>query len=191
MPAEEDLARIDSQWAVKEDWNVGNTPGGLQTLQVEQEALRPSHCECRNNHGATPSDGSADDFGEGIFRIPHVMPAISVGRFDHQIVGVFDLHRVDHGRVVVTAEIAGEDNRSPVPVELNGGRAQDMTRAAKKWVRTSRKTQALFEFYRLDLFEGSKGIWVTVIVRIALRPCREPGKPRIFKPVRESSGNPG
>src|SRR5450759_3996559 len=26
---------------------------------------------------------------------------------------------------------------------------------------------------------------VTVIVRIALRPCREPGKPRIFKPVRE------
>ena len=29
---------------------------------------------------------------------------------------------------------------------------------------------------------------VTATVRIALLPCKEAGKPRIFKPVRESSG---
>src|SRR6266700_3785921 len=94
MPAE-DFARVYSHGAVKENWNFSNAPRRLQTMQVEHKTLCPPNGEGRNDDGATPSNGAADDFSESIFRIPHVMPAITVGRFDYQIVGAFDLHRVD------------------------------------------------------------------------------------------------
>ena len=62
------------------------------------------------------------------------------------------LGRIDEAR---TAEIARENNRRPAPVELNGSRAQDVTRASKKGARSSRKVQTLLEFDGFKLFERS------------------------------------
>lgn len=56
-------------------------------------------------------------------------------------------------RVVIAAEVAGEDNLRPVSVELNGGCAQDMTGATKESARATREVQTLFEFDRSQLLE--------------------------------------
>ena len=98
---------------------------------MEHQALRPPHGKCRNHHRSATPDGTTDDFGEGIFRIQRVMPTIAVGRLNNEIVGI-DLNRIDHGRVIVAAEVAGEDNLRPLPVELNGGCAEDMTARRSK-----------------------------------------------------------
>lgn len=131
MPAE-DLACIDGHRAVEEYRDVRQASGSLQTVQVEQEALCSPHGECRDDHRSAPSNRATDNFRKSILGIPRVVPAISIGRLNNNIVGFRNRNRIDHGGVVVAAEIAGEENGVAVPVKLDGSRAQDVTRSSKQ-----------------------------------------------------------
>ena len=131
--------------AIEEDRNVRQPARGFQPLKVKQQALRPPDGKGRNDHRAAAADRIADNLRQGVCRIALVVPTVAIGRFDHEIVGTIDRYRIDHGGVIVSAEIAGEDDRGAGPIELDGGCAEDVPGAPQPDRASARQWPILFK----------------------------------------------
>ena len=98
---------------------------------MKQHALNASDRERRDDHRPAAADGVGDDLGKGVGGVSLVVLPVAIGGLDQKIVGAFDRHRVDHRRVAVAADVAGEDDGGAGPIDLDGRRAQDVPHPAK------------------------------------------------------------
>src|SRR5260370_15742411 len=110
-----DAAGINGHRAVEEHRNVWHSSSSLQLMEVEHQDLGAADRECRDNDSAAAADGWGYDFGECILRIAGAMPAVAIGRFDQQIVRMLDRLRVHHHPIIISAEVARNDDASSPP----------------------------------------------------------------------------
>ncbi len=122
----EDVAGVFRHRAVEEDWHVGEPSLVLQLREMEQQALGPADRERRHHHRAAAPDRRLDDVADRVLRIDIRMTPVAVGGLHDQIVGAIEADRIDHGRIVVAAEIAGEHDRRAGGLDLQRGGAENV-----------------------------------------------------------------
>ena len=113
-----------------------------------QKLLRPADRKGRDDHAAAPVKGALQNFGKLCHGISgFFVQAVSVGGFDHEIIGLVYCQWVAEQRLIRIADVAAEYDLSGFPVfrqpQLHAGRAQQMADVGKAELHTFCHTDPL------------------------------------------------
>lgn len=158
----ENRAGVDVHGTVEEHGNVGQAPCRLEPVQIEEKRLGTADGKSGDDRGSTTAHGAFDDLRDHLFGFAPVVAAIAVGRLDEQVVCIVGAHGIDHHGIIVSTDVAGEGSVHPVPLELDGGGAQDVAGAPEADRCPARELMGLLEGNWCEAVEGSDSIGLGV-----------------------------
>ena len=113
-PVRVELQRARRHRAVDVDRQHRNAPRVFEPLQPVEHLLDAPDRERRDDQLAAALGGVVDDAGQPPAVVVGFVQSIAVGRLDEQDVGGVDRRRIGQHGPAVTAEVAAEQDRSPV-----------------------------------------------------------------------------
>ncbi len=129
--AAQQITGVDGHRTVQVDRHIRQRAGGPKLPQVVQQGLGTADREGRDHDGAAALHRRVDDLGQGLHRVGALMQPVAVGGLHHQVVRGRHRLGVEHHRIVVAAQITGEDDAAALPLHIDGGGPQDVTGAAE------------------------------------------------------------
>ena len=98
---------------------------------IEDQLAAPDR-EGGDQDAAAPLCGLVDDARQFLARVLVAMRAVAVGRLHDQEVGALHLMGRQHEGFVGPPQIAGEDEALALGLDLQNGRAQDVSRPSQR-----------------------------------------------------------
>src|SRR6266700_1682573 len=129
---------------------------------MEKESLRSPYGEGWNEDGAATGGRASDRFGKHVLGIARVMFAVTVGRFQHQVVNMFDLLRVPEADVIGAAKVAGKQDLRRPEKQFNHCRAQNVAGIQEPGIQTRSNRHGFVEWNRPKPPERRFGIGLGV-----------------------------
>jgi hypothetical protein len=125
------FAGVDGHRAVEKDRYVAEASGRLDSFEIIQQRLNAPDGKSRNDNGAATFCRRADDLFDRALRIGPRVQAITIGRFDDQVICFRQRFGLDHDRVIVPSQVTGEGNRCALPLQLERSGPEDVPGMAK------------------------------------------------------------
>lgn len=125
---------------------------------MEQEFLRATDSEGRNDDHAAAGASPVDDIRQLLRRIHRFVPPVSIGRFDDQIVSLRDRLRGVHDRIMGPAQVTGKHQAATLHAQIDDRRTQDMSGAQE--LQGSRPIQfdCRMQWHRLEELQAALGV---------------------------------
>jgi len=133
----------------------------------------------RHDHHAAARGGAHDHIGKRVRAAIVAMGSIAIGRLDHQHVAGLDDRRRLHQQVVGTADVAGEQQRTPPAADFQRASAEDVAGMAQPQLQAA-KVERPVERQRLEVAQGLPRVILGVqrqcrVVLRGLVPVRKGG----------------
>ncbi len=158
----ENARRVDGHRAIEEDGHIGQAPFPTQCRQQMQNRLRTADGKRRDDYNATTIQGLRDHVGKPVQWRSAIVSAVTVGRFDDQVVCRLELGRWAHDRIGFAPEIAAECDPLTVDVEIEPGGAENVPRRMKPAAHISRDVYSAAEVHGLQLRQTVLGLCLGV-----------------------------